>query len=189
VAAGILKFISLLLIPSSVLLLVRRSWWTMPRWQRLWVFIGAQIIAVADVLLTLRPDLLRRPPLAVDAGTAVVTIALFWGIAVFESRRRDSALLREPRRDESRNTMSSDRNERKSRMKRPTPTIPRRKRKIYRIVEWGQTHKPCAKCGGRVTLRKRNQRASGGSRPTTIAPYLFKCTDCGDTFKSHGVKI
>jgi hypothetical protein len=81
----------------------------MPPWQRLWIFIGAPIIAVADVFLTHRPDLLRGPRLAVYASTTAATIAMFWGIAV---DCRNGAILaslvhEELGRDEPRNIMSA----------------------------------------------------------------------------------
>jgi DNA-directed RNA polymerase subunit RPC12/RpoP len=79
--------------------------------------------------------------------------------------------------------MSSDRNERKRRMRDPLSQIPKRKRRVYRIVERGTI--TCEKCGGRLTIRKREQRASGGGRPTTIAETLYRCLDCGDTFKGN----
>lgn len=77
----ILFILGPLMIIGFVTLLVKRAWQTMPRWQRLWVFIGAPIIVLEDVVLNVSPHFLRGAALA-PASTIATTIAMCWGIAV-----------------------------------------------------------------------------------------------------------
>jgi hypothetical protein len=89
VVVGIL--IDTLLIVGGTFFLVKQSWQTMPLWQRLYVFIGAPIILLALLLLDIRPNVLRGPRVVVYLGTGIVTVAMIWGVAVYELQRRYSA--------------------------------------------------------------------------------------------------